>query len=73
MHSLFSVALEEAINDGGVLVVHQALVQQHLRDKCLMRPFEPVVELPQNLVAKMTPIFQQSKTFKQMKKVLFDG
>ncbi|MGB0844460.1 MAG: LysR family transcriptional regulator, partial [Alphaproteobacteria bacterium] len=70
MHSLFSVALEEAINDGGVLIAHEALVQQHLDKQILVRPFKEVVDLPQKLVAKITPSFRHSDTFEQMQPII---
>ena len=73
MHSLFSVALEEARNDGGVLIAHEALVQQHLKTGDLVRPFEVVVELPTKMIAKVTPNFRRSPIFQVMKAVLFDS
>lgn len=47
--SLYALAVEEAVNGGGVLMGHAALVQRHLDDGRLVRPFAPEVTLPRPL------------------------
>lgn len=47
--SLYALAVEEAVNGGGVLMGHAALVQRHLDDGRLVRPFAGEVVLPRAL------------------------
>lgn len=47
--SLYALAVEEAVNGGGVLMGHAALVQRHLEDGRLVRPFCTEVVMPQAL------------------------
>lgn len=44
--SLYALALEEAVNGGGVLMGHSVLVARHLADGRLVRPFAHEVRLP---------------------------
>ncbi|WP_039017907.1 LysR family transcriptional regulator [Halocynthiibacter namhaensis] len=69
-HSLYSIALEEARHGGGVLIAHETLVAKLLERGDLVRPFATSVELPRNMVAKLTPAFQQSETFRKIMPVL---
>lgn len=71
VHSLFSVALEEARHNGGVLMAHEVLVQTLLETGDLVRPFEASVDLPSKLVARVTPTFRQSSIFQLLKPQLF--
>jgi DNA-binding transcriptional LysR family regulator len=47
--SLYALALEEAVNGGGVLMGHSVLVERHLADGRLVRPFSHEVRLPAGL------------------------
>jgi DNA-binding transcriptional LysR family regulator len=47
--SLYALALEEAVNGGGVLMGHAALVGRHLEDGRLVRPLDGEVTLPRAL------------------------
>lgn len=47
--SLYALAVEEAVNGGGVLMGHASLVERHLQDGRLVRPFAPDVALPRAL------------------------
>lgn len=71
VHSLYSVALEEARHSGGVLIAHEALVQPMLDSGELVRPFEAAVDLPRKLIAKVTPALRRSPVFQQIQPVLF--
>jgi DNA-binding transcriptional LysR family regulator len=42
--SLYSLALEEAINGAGVLIGHESLVRRHLEQGLLVAPFESRIE-----------------------------
>lgn len=70
VHSLFSIALEEARHGGGVLIAHETLVADLLQRGDLVRPFATSVELPRNMVARLTPAFRQSETYEKVKRVL---
>ena len=69
-HSLYSIALEEARHGGGVLIAHEALVARLLERGDLVRPFAASVELPRNMVARLTPAFRQSENYEIVKRVL---
>ncbi|NEX47450.1 LysR family transcriptional regulator [Pseudotabrizicola algicola] len=47
--SLYALALEEAVNGGGVLMGHSALVERHLAEGRLVRPFAHELRLPRAL------------------------
>ena len=47
--SLYALAVEEAVNGGGVLMGHQALVARQLAAGALVAPFATRVSLPQGL------------------------
>ncbi len=49
VHSLYALAVEEAVNGAGVLIGHGALVERHLKSGALVAPFEVRVELPRGL------------------------
>ncbi|MBO9464238.1 LysR family transcriptional regulator [Tropicibacter sp. R15_0] len=72
VHSLFSVALEEARHGGGVLIAHELLVRDYLNNGALVRPFAGSLSLPSKLLAKFTPAFRQSPVFEKMKSVLLE-
>lgn len=71
VHSLFSVALEEARHGGGVLIAHEALVAPLLESGELVRPFAAALELPARIVAHITPALARSPVFEQIRPVLF--
>ena len=73
VHSLFSVALEEARHGGGVLIAHEALVQPLLDSGELVRPFTASLELPARMVARTAPAFAHSPMFAQVKAFLLGG
>jgi LysR family glycine cleavage system transcriptional activator len=73
VHSLFSVALEEARHGGGVLMAHELLVQDFLKEGVLVQPFEATLTLPRKLTAKFTPAFSRSPVFSKVKQILADG
>lgn len=70
VHSLYSIAVEEARNGAGVLMAHELLVGACLATGELVRPFSGSVELPRKLIATMTPAFSRSVVFGQIKPVL---
>lgn len=70
VHSLFSVALEEARHGGGVLIAHEALVQPLLDSGELVRPFSASLDLPTRLVAETAPAFARSPIFRQVQAFL---
>ena len=72
-HSLYSIALEEARHGGGVLIAHETLVENLLDRGDLVRPFTASVELPRNMIAKLTPAFKQSETFQKIRPVLLSA
>ncbi|WP_052261677.1 LysR substrate-binding domain-containing protein [Leisingera sp. ANG-M1] len=72
VHSLFSVALEEARHGGGVLIAHEALVAPLLDSGELVRPFAEATELPARIVARITPSLHRSAFFDQLRSVLFE-
>ena len=47
--SLYALAVEETVNGAGILIGHQALVEQHLADGRLVAPFAQRVTLPRGL------------------------
>lgn len=47
--SLYALAVEEAVNGGGVVMGHAPLVARHLAEGRLVRPFAPEVLLPAGL------------------------
>jgi DNA-binding transcriptional LysR family regulator len=49
VYSLYSLAVEEAVNGAGVLIGHDALVARHLASGALVAPFQPRVTLPRAL------------------------
>lgn len=51
--SLYSLALEEALNGAGVLMAHEALVETHLERGALVAPFSTKVELQQALSIRL--------------------
>jgi len=71
IHSLFSVALEEARHGGGVLMAHEALVTSVLQSGELVSPFDHKVTLKRRLVMKTTPTFAIKEGYKLLKSVLF--
>lgn len=72
MHSLYSVALEEARHGGGVLMAHEVLVRDLLDNGALVRPFDGSLELPRKMVARFTSSFRRSPAFEEMKSLLLD-
>lgn len=73
VHSLFSVALEEARHGGGVLIAHEALVQPLLASGELARPFPATLELEARIAARFTPAFTRSPAYEPLRQVLFEG
>jgi len=49
LYSLYSLALEEAVNGAGVLIGHEVLVRNHLRAGTLVEPFGQRVTLERQL------------------------
>jgi LysR family glycine cleavage system transcriptional activator len=47
--SLYALAVEETVNGAGILIGHQALVEQHLSDGRLVAPFAQRLTLPRGL------------------------
>jgi len=72
VHSLFSVALEEARHGGGVLIAHEALVQPLLESGELVRPFRQSVELAARIIAGTTGAFRRSPVFEKIRPWLLD-
>lgn len=70
VHSLFAVALEEARHGGGVLMAHDALVRPLLASGELVRPFADTLDLPTQLVARLSPSFARSPVLDQIRPVL---
>ena len=70
VHSLFSVAVEEARHGGGILMAHQLLVQDFLDSGALVRPFPETLVLPRKLVARFTPAFFDTPTFERVRTLL---
>ena len=66
VHSLFSVALEEACNGAGVLMAHEALVQSRLDSGRLVAPFPDKVALDRRLVLSCAPGFRSTRTFEKL-------
>ncbi len=66
VHSLFSVALEEACNGAGVLMAHEALVQSRLDSGLLVAPFPDKVALDRRLVLSCAPGFRSTRTFEKL-------
>lgn len=73
VHSLFSVALEEARHGGGVLIAHEALVAPLLASGELVRPFPAALELAARIVARFTPAFARSPAYEPLRQALFPG
>ena len=73
VHSLFSVALEEARHGGGVLIAHEALVQPLLDSGVLERPFPEALELPAKIVARVAPAFACTSIFSRVQSFLLNG
>ncbi|UUV08189.1 LysR family transcriptional regulator [Ruegeria sp. YS9] len=73
VHSLYSVALEEARHGGGVLMAHEVLVQNLLDNGDLVRPFSASLKLPRAMVAKFTPSFSRSPAFKEFRSFLLNA
>ncbi|MBI1494392.1 LysR family transcriptional regulator [Rhodobacteraceae bacterium MYP1-1] len=69
-HSLYSIALEEARHGGGVLIADESLVETMLERGHLVRPFAASVELPRNMVARLTPAFRQSETYEIVERIM---
>lgn len=53
LYSLYSLALEEAVNGAGVLIGHEILVRNHLQAGTLVEPFAQRVPLDRNLTITM--------------------
>jgi len=70
VHSLYSVALEEARFGGGILMAHEALVEGALARGELVRPFTRAVDLPTRLLAKTNTHFCRSESYKTIMDVL---
>lgn len=70
VHSLFSVAVEEARHGGGILMAHQLLIQGFLDSGALVRPFPETLVLPRRLIARFTPAFFDTPTFEKVKLLL---
>lgn len=66
VHSLFSVALEEACNGAGVLMAHEVLVQSRLDSGLLVAPFPGKVPLDRCLVLSCAPGFESTPTFQKL-------
>lgn len=49
VHSLFALAVEDALNGAGVLMAHEALVSEHLKSGRLVAPFDARLALPHSL------------------------
>jgi LysR family transcriptional regulator, glycine cleavage system transcriptional activator len=73
VHSLFSVALEEARNGAGILMAHEALVTSFLKSGELMTPFNHKVTLPRRLVMTTTPTFARKESCNLFKAVFCEG
>ena len=66
--SLFSLAVDEAVNGAGVLMARGALVAQHLEDGRLVRPFPQAVAVaaPLCLSQRPGPVSAQIQSFIKM-------
>lgn len=49
VHSLYALAVEDALNGAGVVMAHEALVSRHLQSGALVRPFGQKLTLPRKL------------------------
>lgn len=62
-YSLYSVAVEEALNGAGILMAHEALVAKYLKDGRLIAPFDNDFPLKRSLVMKGNKTFRNRKSF----------
>lgn len=69
-YSLFSIALQEAMNGAGLLMAHAALVERPLAEGKLVAPFEDLLELDQHLVMKLAPRTAQNPNFDNISSAL---
>lgn len=67
MHSLFSVALEEARNGAGVLMAHEALVLPKLKSGELVAPFDLKLTLQRSLMMRLAPSFRNKPACKMLR------
>ena len=72
-YSLFSVALEEACNGAGVLMAHEALVEQRLKSGELVVPFDHRGTLQRSLVMRMAKGFQDQPVCGMLKQAMATG
>lgn len=70
MHSLFSVAVEEAKHGGGVLMAHEALVAPLLTSGDLIKLFDHDLVLNRCLVARVNSAFFRSQSYDAIRSVL---
>ena len=68
--SLYSVAVEEALNGAGVLMAHEALVTKFLKKGRLVAPFDTDVTLKRELVMKGNKAFRAKKNFDLLTRAL---
>jgi len=69
VHSLFSVALEEARHGAGVLIAHECLVQSSLKSGTLTAPFNHKVTLQRRLIMNTTSAFTAKRGFSLLKSI----
>ncbi len=72
VHSLFSVALEEARHGAGVLMAHEALVSSYLANGILVVPFDHKLTLRRSLVMQVTPGFRTNPACHALRHALVD-
>jgi len=60
VYSLYSLAVEEALNGAGILMAHEALVKHHLKSGALVAPFKQQVRRPEKLVVSVANTVQNS-------------
>jgi LysR family glycine cleavage system transcriptional activator len=70
VHSLFSVALEEARHGAGVLMAHEALVSPYLENNSLVVPFDHKLTLERRLVMRTATNFATKPAYKMLRLVM---
>lgn len=68
--SLYSIAIDEARNGAGVLMGHQALIEQHLASGDLVAPFKEKVVTGKSLILEAAVPLSKSNTLGRIVKML---
>lgn len=69
-YSLYSVAVEEALNGAGILMAHEALVQKYLENERLVAPFDEGFTLERGLVMQANKSFRTEENFELLASAL---